>query len=92
MSKHTPGDWVIQCNHQDQMRVAIDGGNVICRMARRSKENFEEVANNSCLIAAAPDMLEELREALVILERHRIDPQRQTRILAVISEAEGEPV
>lgn len=98
MSKHTPGPWFI--SNRNPLRVIESGP----RMASIAKcgiklgvDADEEAAANARLIAAAPDMLEVLREAeLVLAEKLRrlgADPQvspTYNRIRDVIVKAKGE--
>jgi len=59
--KHTPGPW-----HVEGMYVCPVGyqSNPICGVSRYLGQPDENISANARLIAAAPDMLEALKEAL----------------------------
>ena len=65
MSKHTPGTWKAQKNHGDLWIRATDRYEESLLIAN-VYETFEEGQKeaNARLIAAAPEMLEVLREAI----------------------------
>ena len=57
MSKHTPGPWVMQCNHLDILRIYAPGpGRVICKLPKRSDGTYEEISANGELISEAPTL------------------------------------
>lgn len=77
MSAHTPGPWsaerVYVCIDDPTMRVTANAGNLYVAEASFSKvksrnpihvTDASEMAANACLIAAAPDLLDALRELM----------------------------
>ncbi len=65
MSKHTPGPWKFG-HWGDDFWVGADGydGRKVARVTWGMGEEVEEGRENARLIAAAPDLLEALREAV----------------------------
>ena len=63
MSKHTPGPWEV--DHEGY--VVGSTGKVVCRTLRNVFRDEVDDAN-FCLIAAAPELLEALKETLEVLE------------------------
>lgn len=86
MSKHTPGPWYVgdgsaQSNHEgDDCVIALREGSRITTLVKANNWFGEESKANACLIAAAPELLDELRDAaaylqsLRSLERERNEP------------------
>ena len=80
MSDHTPGPWHVGCDQDYQVdryakrvewaRVRGADGQLIAEIAsvhpkgERQSRDFDIEASNVCLIAAAPDMLAALQEAI----------------------------
>lgn len=67
MSKHTPGPWTFRNGrsvHSAEKSIAL------CQtgLARKSVPSPDECMANARLIAAAPELLEELKRALYVLE------------------------
>lgn len=100
MSEHTPGPWfvhdfadpavssdpgpedvTVSCDHPATITVAS--------MGRAMTATLDEARANARLIAAAPDMLEALREAQAVLsDYYRADPYESDRqALAAIEAA-----
>lgn len=93
-TKHTPGPWTI--DERDYAGVkwdAIirnrDNDPVACVGMAGYAQNTSEA--NARLIAAAPDMLEELRDALAALEANFVEPKLQETIRQTIAKATGDP-
>ena len=88
MSKHTPGPWHVKNNNAVQGKTltivaeSVKGGIHIGTMF--PFEEDEEQAN-ARLIAAAPDMLAELKSILSVLEARKIGLHRQETIRQVIA-------
>ena len=95
MSKHTPGPWRINGNnmfrwivadsevftHSDDVNRSAYGGNMVC-------ESVHEA--NARLIAAAPELLEALKELMVAADRVSAEPvTRLGKARAAIAKAEG---
>lgn len=100
MSKHTPGPW---CVRHDDM-VCSQEGRIIAdcestSYAMRPAPPIVEDKANATLIAAAPELLEELKETLTYHPGvthgrcgfcgHYGDDCRANRIKALINKAEG---
>lgn len=76
-AKHTPGPWkVFEHSWCETSITAPDTPNAICGLdinhaTEESQESDEaQMAANARLIAAAPDLLEDLREATATLRRY----------------------
>lgn len=77
MSKHTPGPWEVDGPHLTDRRIAIlgaekdDGWQVVIATMRTpdSRMPEEEQRANASLIAAAPELLESLKNALRELDK-----------------------
>lgn len=66
-SKHTPGPWAVDDDNRPGMewnRHIVSGDNAICFMAHSDGKDPEQDEANARLIAAAPELLEELRDAV----------------------------
>ncbi len=61
MNKHTPGPWTVRGPTQYLNQTQIDPS-IGCVYG-----NGDEVAANAALVAAAPEMLDALRKAVVLL-------------------------
>lgn len=94
-TKHTPGPWQLADND-----IVVGRDRTIRKIVTVSKSSFgkkiPEYRNNAFLIAAAPEMLEALRETRAILAAHCLmsDPTDKggaaMRVIdAAISKAEG---
>ena len=79
MSKHTPGPWI------EASRYIVTDEYTICEMFSRTRS--EERDANQRLIAAAPDLLEALKDAVEIIESTGLDASVQR---AAIAKATGE--
>ena len=61
-AKHTPGPWVV--NPRNAIVDAMPSGVAVCKLLWPTKERSEaETMANATLIAAAPELLAELRKA-----------------------------
>lgn len=108
LTKHTPGPWeYIPSNEHHGPYVSSYAGDVadcytmsnpLAASIRNGGDSYPvpfqgaEADANARLIAAAPDMLEALRDALELLERHYPKPARSGQIArarAAIAKAEG---
>ena len=91
MSKHTPGPWVVYDDSNDgktnRIEIAARGKTV----ARIYHSVPAEDLPNARLIAAAPDLLEALKDTLQLLEVYCEDFEEATRkqARAAIAKAEG---
>lgn len=104
MSAHTPGPWFIKPPWSGFSKISGPNGELIFGLAAGSideKRPDEECKANARLIAASPDMLATLKDALAFI-KDEIDYGAGTfdaearaalsnRIAAVIKQAEGEP-
>lgn len=93
MSKHTPGPWFIFGNGHCVGGPAIaplgesqTAGIAMCSM---SKRHTDECVANAKLIAAAPELLRVLREALDFIQLNHDDTGIETEINSAIRMAEG---
>jgi hypothetical protein len=90
MSKHTPGPWAV---HPVRARVdAFNSGDAlpVCELLWPTDERTEEETEaNAALIAAAPDLLEALREAVKWIEESA-EGEAATR-MALDALAKAEP-
>ena len=85
MSKHTPGPW-----RELVTRIDDANGYQICHLDLHGKSEAERDANRR-LIAAAPDLLEALKEALdVCIWPSRALSDIHDKASAAIAKAEGE--
>ena len=93
MSAHTPGPWT---SYTGTHSIWAEGKRAICIMTGTRKTSDMERDANARLIAAAPDLLESLRELveLAVLQ-FGVPPAGADgplpRALAVIAKAGGEP-
>lgn len=96
--KHTPGPWYSDQRELDFVRDA-DGELVAVALHKRvhkPERSVEECAANTCLITAAPEMLEALKYLTAEIDGCvnngwlREQPQYKAA-LAVIAKAEGRP-
>jgi hypothetical protein len=70
--KHTPGPWYSDQRELDFVRDA-DGELVAVALHKRvhkPERSVEECAANTCLITAAPEMLEALKQAHSMIQDH----------------------
>lgn len=70
MTKHTPGEWMIEGNHI----IANDNWKDICMIIRKGKYikdeykvSLEEAQANARLIASAPELLEAFKEYIKVM-------------------------
>jgi len=93
MNKHTPGPW-----ETDKVAVRSGGPNgrqiCLCEITVRGRpydETYDEAIANARLIAAAPDLLEALKEwvGYVPSSTDEIEQARIDRAIAAIAKAEG---
>ena len=89
MSKHTPGPWkaVEVPREQDGPAYCFeveDGQDVVADVYDLDGDDGESAA---LLIAAAPDLLDELKSILEVLEARKIGLHRQETIRQVIAKA-----
>jgi hypothetical protein len=92
MSKHTPGPWEVG-GYGGVVIPVNRNGSIICSMhGRDSTYQGDNCKDNARLIAAAPDLLEALKEfvhpyqSVALTER-----ERNEKALAAIAKAEGRP-
>lgn len=93
MSKHTPGPWVIR--YKDAVYAQSERFIADCELtpydARPQPPNSTDAAN-ARLIAAAPELLEALRDALTVIEQDMSIVERnkkRDKVIAAINKAEG---
>ena len=98
--KHTPGPWIAEetSPHSEMdMPAAFDISDGITITAvvycTSNSERSDKAAANARLIAAAPELLDELKSALRIFERDQVkaSPAQYARIRAAIAKAEATP-
>ncbi len=90
MSKHSSGTWIVYGGGKRRRAVGrAGGGYCICQLTRNAEE-----AANARLIAAAPDLLETLRELVREADRkggrvREVSRYEVDRARAAIAKAEG---
>jgi len=100
MSNHTPGPWVVVCTDENHGHIFIDqdcdrGRPDLARISPMNGAGLETNRANARLIAAAPDLLEALVQAVEQLEADYVPtPLDGTAALirklrAAITKAEG---
>ena len=92
MSKHTPGPWELDVeNEEDAVRRFVVNARQFTigewQIADMIDGDDETRRANARLIAAAPDMLDELKSILEVLENQGLAPKRQETIRQVIEKA-----
>lgn len=96
MSEHTPGPWTIKfglnvmgkdVRYPSQERLVANAGGHANNIWNEQVTAENEA--NAHLIAAAPDLLEALREMVDRFESCDDDPEYVTRARAAIAKAEG---
>jgi hypothetical protein len=96
MSKHTPGPWLksasgstVYALHGNPPRNRFSAH---CQAGRQDDASADELDANARLIAAAPELLQELKHA-VVHEYNPFEPDNQSeryyRWAALIAKAEG---
>ena len=68
MSKHTPGPWYVGCEDEDTGEIEVISGvrPYVCLVLPGAIDDVTPA--NARLIAAAPDLLIELRQAVIQME------------------------
>jgi hypothetical protein len=84
-TKHTPGPWTAEAT-ENTFSVSEIGGPLLYLLTNPRRGSNEA---NARLIAAAPELLEELRLALSTLRAFEVMPDQQKRIKRVIAQATG---
>jgi hypothetical protein len=92
-TKHTPGPWVVRGEAKySGFGVNDANGKSVASFPSTMTRGDGEKSANAALIAAAPDMLAALRDALPLLKGHQESPEKAERYqnaLAAIAKAEG---
>jgi hypothetical protein len=101
VSKHTPGPWAVECDTQDSTlqrvyRVANGRLHELVAEVGHFQQDIDEQNANARLIAAAPDLLDALKNTLRMLEAahrqlgmHSADNMRVRMAYAAQRKAEG---
>ena len=91
MSKHTPGPWAVR-NKTEVFcgRKRVAHVNAASKEPLNMKQDREVAEANARLIAAAPDLLEALKDALCALECCGKDYPAASKAHATIAKATGE--
>lgn len=84
MSAHTPGPW----EHCDD--VCVRAGRDLVALCYSNPSHADNLHDNARLIAAAPELLDALQDALCALECCGKDYPAATKARAVIAKAIGE--
>lgn len=84
MDKHTPGPWVYEGPRNSIIVWADDGESRICFMTSDGPAEA-----NARLIAAAPDLLKALKEAVYVAHAYDEHPGWLDAARAAIAKAEG---
>lgn len=93
--KHTPGPW----NQMVKMNgfTAVGANTLIARVFSTAFQDLENERANAHLIAAAPDLLEAVKDALAFLDRpdittyewYKLAPKHVAMFRRAIAKAEG---
>ena len=94
-TKHTPGPWKVLS--EEAIRIKSQDGSLLAMLHHlrgvhgvNGRIPIEEVHANARLIAAAPELLEALKELLGLAERHGWLHVAVNNARAAIAKAEGE--
>lgn len=91
MSTHTEGPWVVDLSTEGRIYVAQkygDGpGGRICEVFQNCLVRGNTQAVNADLLAAAPDLLEALKDAFRLLMRNDIPEDEQIQIVVRVRNA-----
>jgi hypothetical protein len=92
MSKHTPGPWLLhgritQGNHLPCS--AVTAKTLIAKVYSEAYNDIDEETANAILIAAAPELLEALKEFVEWIEQGDYDISFLAKAQAAIAKAEG---
>ena len=95
--KHTAGPWIAKAmsrnGYLESARVIFDAaGNEICRIDYEAmptgSEGIKKSDENGALLAAAPELLDALKELAPLLDGAKFDGYRQ-HVSCIIAKAEG---
>ena len=88
-AEHTPGPWFVNgpWHIQADTKTAIPV--IVAQITPLRSGDNEEREANARLIAAAPELLEALEEALEVLRVNGLDPLGQDNIRAIVAKAKG---
>ena len=81
-TQHTPGPWTIDGNAHRDLDIVAPTGRVAMLDCEFSEETEDVLTANASLIAAAPDLLHALRDAVEILEGTGLDASIQRAAIA----------
>ena len=83
-TQHTPAPWTVDGYHSDHYASfsVKAGGRGVCAISSNIKRPGTESAANASLIAAAPDLLAALRNAVEIIESTGLDASIQRAAIA----------
>ena len=88
--KHTHGPWFIGESFTDDIAIREQQGQCVGFVIKSAfEEDAEEAQANACLIAAAPELLQRLEEALAMLEEFTSLEDTFEPIRATIKKAKG---
>ena len=89
-AQHTPAPWNDGLHHQGHLAIQSDNGRLValCGAMARNDEQLENLAN-ARLIAAAPDLLAVLQEAVRVLDyaADALDAPEASHFRATIADA-----
>lgn len=68
-TKHTPGPWISAEPYPYGVQVSSTNG-YVCRVSESGKKSTEEQRANARLIAAAPDLLAALEDAIAKMKQY----------------------
>ena len=95
MSGHTPGTWVMVTDSTGSpQHIKSEKYTTVCSFLTSVKRNcgVEELAGNARLIAAAPDLLDALKEIEKYMRADFDDMPMSSKARAAISKATGEAI
>ena len=93
--EHTQGKWEVtgQSENSRYITVKSDNGRTVARVPWNSEKEVEQDIctdnNDAILIANAPEMLQALKDSLMVLHEYQIEESRQNELWDIIAKAEG---
>jgi hypothetical protein len=86
--KHTPGEWLIEHEFDDEPTYIIDQNKNTIAELSPAEHGIEETRANAHLIAAAPELLEQLKACYKLFKIYKPEIDLLA-VQQVISKAEG---
>jgi hypothetical protein len=70
MKKHTPGPWAILDRSEDSRTHISNGAHIVCTLGTTRTDGSPNHSPNARLIAAAPDLLQAVKDFLLLATLH----------------------